>query len=509
MLDRHGIPAFALSCMAMLTAAAGAARGDDAAAQGGHPAQIVVDATGRIAGIGAHQLGTNLGIWYNVTASALPVQIASVAPTVLRWPGGSLSDTYHWRNHTSCDHKGGGKYESVAAYDPNSTFDNFMRRIVIPGRYDAVITLNYGTNAECKGGGDPAEAAAWVAHAKDQGYNKYIHHWTVGNEVFGGWEVDLHQMAHDGATYAAAMSGSGGYYQKIKAADAAAQVGVLVGTKDWDAAVLKSAPYDFVELHWYPQQPGHESDGWLLDRGPAELESAIAMLRQELKDVGRPSTPIMLGEVNSVAFDPGKQSMSIVSALFTGMIIGEVLKHDIAVMTWWFGAGGTQLCNKNGAGQYGWQSFGGYDLVATNTQYGWNYCTSHQSHVVVPEGTVFPAGNAFAMAQVFARPGGSILDVRVDRSLPDVRAYAATQADGYALMLFNLSEQQANPVTIAMKNTATRSFTAATLTYDRTQYDETKRNVWRGPVSASLGKVDSQATRMTLPPWSMTVLTLK
>jgi len=443
----------------------------------------------------------------------LPAQVASVAPTILRWPGGSLSDQYHWQNHTQCSYASPGTYTSGAAYDPNSTFDNFMTKIVQPGGYDAAITVAYGTNVACNGGGDPAEAAAWVAYAKQKGYNSSIHYWTVGNEVFGGWEVDLHQPANDAATYAAALSGASGYYAQMKAADPSAQVGAFViggtGYNNWDSTVLSKAQYDFVELHWYAQQPGQESDSWLLTQGPGTLTKTIATLRQELQTAGKPaSTPIMLGEVNSVAYNPGKQTMSVVNALFTGMVIGEVLNDNVAVTTWWFGAGGTQGCtNNNSSSLYGWQSFGGYDLIAANAQYSWNNCSNG---TVVPEGSLFPSGNAFALAQQFATGAESMLAVSVPSSLPDVRAYAASQGNGngYSLMLFNLNQTATTTATVGVANAATSSFSASTVTYGKAQYDESQNNTWTGPVSATLGHVQGNVT-VTLPPWSMTVLKLQ
>lgn len=105
------------------------------------------------------------------------------------------------------------------------------------------------------------------------------------------------------------------------------------------AAPAGQAPYDFVEFHWYAQNPGSESDSYLLTKTPADLSTAISGLRAELSAAGKPNTPIMLGEVNSVSYNPGKQTMSIVNALFTGMVIGEVLKNNLALTTWWFGAG--------------------------------------------------------------------------------------------------------------------------------------------------------------------------
>ncbi len=362
------------------SASAGLSSGPACAGTAAAPgaSDVVVNACASIAPISADQLGTNLGIWYNVTTPSLPSELAQVQAHILRWPGGSLSDTYHWQNHTQCN-GGGSSYTSGPADDPSSTFDNFMNSVVIAGGYDAAVTVDYGTNAACNGGGDPAEAAAWVSYVKQSGWDSHVRYWTVGNEEFGGWEVDLHGSPHDPTTYAAAMSGPNGYYALMKAADANAQVGVVVdgtgGFSTWDSTVLARAPYDFVEIHWYAQQPGSESDSYLIDQAPADFVQTINNVKSELAAAGKPNTPIMVGEMNSVAYAQGKQTVSIVNALFAAQVLVEGIKNGLSVDTWWFGDGGTQGCaNNDSSSLYGFQNWGGYDLVFGNTAENYNNC---------------------------------------------------------------------------------------------------------------------------------------
>ena len=119
-----------------------------------------------------------------------------------------------------------------------------------------------------------------------------------------------------------------------------------------------------------------------------------------------------------------------------------------------------------------------------------------------------PSGQAMVLAAQFAVAGNKMLPVTVPSSLPNVRAYAATQGSGYALMLFNLD--QSNPVTfnVALNNATTTAFTATTITYGKKQYDDSASNVWTGPVTASLG-VTTATPSITLPAWSMVVVQLK
>ena len=137
-----------------------------------------------------------------------------------------------------------------------------------------------------------------MSYAKAKGY--VVSHWTIGNEVYGTWEKDLHASHNDPTTYASAVAK--GFYPAIKAANSNAQVGVVVdagdpwGVADWDRIVLSQASYDFVEYHWYAQGAGYENNSWLLFSATAVLAQNLATLKQELSAAGKPNTPIMLGE---------------------------------------------------------------------------------------------------------------------------------------------------------------------------------------------------------------------
>lgn len=469
---------------------------------------MVIDVCKSTAPISADQLGTNLGIWYDVTTPSLPGELAQVHAHILRWPGGSLSDTYHWQTHTQCNGSG-SSYTSGPADSPNSTFDNFMNSVALPGGYDVAITVDYGTNPACNGGGDPAQAAAWVSYVKNSGWDSKVKYWTVGNEEFGGWEVDLHAKPHDPATYVAAMSGPNGYYALMKAADPKAQVGVVVdGANDspnWDSTVLSQAPYDYVEVHWYAQQPGQESDSYLLNQAPADFTQTINLVKSELAAAGRPNTPIMVGEVNSVAYAQGKQTVSIVNGLFAAQILVAGIQDGLAVDTWWFGVGGTQGCgNNNSSSLYGFQNWGGYDLVFGNTANYYNDCNS--GGPIVPEGTLTPSGQAFRLVSDFAKPGESLLSVATGAS--DVKAYAATQGSGYTVLLVNLNENSAKTMQVMLDGASASSYTATQTVYGKAQYDTSANNVWTGPVTTTIGTVKGSVS-VTLPPWSISLLTLQ
>lgn len=485
---------FCLALAGAAEAATGGSAGGNALPQVATPT-ITVNTTGSGPSVAWGALGSNMGVWFDFTQPSTSPAMAQLNARLLRWPGGSASDMYHWQANVGC----GGQYTA-----PKATFDNFVNDIVKPGGYHLAVTLNYGSNIACTAGGDAGEAAAWVAHTKRLGLTGL--YWTVGNEEYGSWEYDLHSLPHDSATYAGAVAGAKGYYAQVKAQDPSAHVGVSVaGDATWDKVVLASAPYDFVELHFYAQNPGSENDTNLLTQGPSGLTALIKTVRSELATAGKPNTPIYLGEYNSVSSMPGKQTVSIVNGLYTGMAIGEVLNAGLPMATLWQGIGaGCGTGGNNSNSLYGWQTFGSYGQMADN----WPNPYSCVGAPNVPYGTLMPSGQAMALASQFALTGSQILPVTVPGTLPNVRAYAAKQGTGYAVMLFNLDPANPASLQVQMANAGTKKFVAKTITYGKAQYDASQNNIWNGPVSASLGPVGTSAT-LSLPAWSMTVLLLR
>jgi hypothetical protein len=82
--------------------------------------------------------------------------------TTLRYPGGGYADSYHWSTYkpTSSDAPIAQRFSNFAA---NNDFGHIAALADRLGTL--VITVNYGSNQEGTGGGEPAEAAAWVAYA--------------------------------------------------------------------------------------------------------------------------------------------------------------------------------------------------------------------------------------------------------------------------------------------------------------------------------------------------------
>jgi alpha-L-arabinofuranosidase len=176
----------------------------------------------------------------NLTDPELPGFLRGAGITTLRYPGGALADNFHWSTNKPSNSQAPVPLR-YGNYAPNTDFGHFVALIDRVGT--TVITVNYGSNQEGAGGGEPAEAAAWVAYAngnptdtnvigKDSSGNDWqtvgywaslraspplatddgknflrishpqplnVKYWEVGNEVYKngyyggeGQEVDLH-----------------------------------------------------------------------------------------------------------------------------------------------------------------------------------------------------------------------------------------------------------------------------------------------------------------------------
>jgi len=470
-------------------------------------------------------LGMNMASWYDIVTNKTGILSAFQAAGIkaVRWPGGSWSDVYHWQTNTNCQNGpyGGGTPDS------NDIFANFVSDLAIPAGLDVALTADYGTNPACNGGGEPSEAAAWVAAALTDGIT--VSHMTVGNEVYGSdWEEDLHTVPNDPTTYAAAVVGSSGYYQSIKTKSPQTLVGVVVDADDttngWDNIVLANAKgsYDFVEYHYYPEAPGQENDTTLVQTDAQGLTTNINKVVKELAKWGTPNTPIYVGEMGSVYTLPGRQSSSITQALFAGQTLGEMMNAGVSRATWWIGFGGCDDTNSyqtlsNGTLQYanfdtpglayqtavyGWQDFGGYMVFADGPS------ESGCEGSTLATGTLLPTARAFQLFSNVAVNGENVLTASVTGDTTDVVAYAATHSGGTALVLFNRNETTAEPVTITLSK-QTSSTGVTVITYDKALYDQTSQAtpVWAAPTTSTPAAI--LPLSLTLTPWSMNVVLIQ
>jgi hypothetical protein len=454
-------------------------------------------------------LGMNMAVWYDLVSNQTGIVNAFKAAgiTQVRWPGGSDSDLYHWQTNALCD----GGYS-----DPNDTFTNFVNNMAKPANLDVALTANYGSNADCNAGGDPSEAAAWVTAALADGITPS--HMTVGNEEYGSWEYDLHSTKNDPTTYASAVVGTDGYYNSIKTASPDTLVGVDVDAGSpnttWDQTVMSNAKgsYDFVEYHYYPEAPGQESDTFIVQQAAQELTTNITTLRSELSEWGTPNTPIYVGEIGGPYSNPGKQSWSITQGLYAGQVLGEMMNAGVSRLTWWIGFGNCNGTSGNlSTSLYGWQDFGAYNVFSDGSED--STCPG-----AGPLGTMSPTARAFQLFSQMAVNGQTVLTTTVTGDTTDVRAYAATNPNGTALLLFNDNQTTAQSVAISLFG-KTSSAGVTVTTYDKAIYDlsgsptgtppdPAGTNTWAAPTINSMG-AQSLPVTLTLTPWSMNMVIIQ
>ncbi|MBO0795751.1 MAG: cellulose-binding protein, partial [Ktedonobacteraceae bacterium] len=244
---------------------------------------VTVDARSSLGRIPSTAIGVNNAVWDgNLLDAGVPGLLSANGVKVMRYPGGSTSDVYHWQSNTTEPN------QSFA--NPNNTFDAFMGVVRATGA-QAMITVNYGS-------GTPQEAANWVQYANkgrpgysgpvptypggsSTGQHYGIKYWEIGNELYGNgtygatWEFDVHSQGP--ATYANNVVADS---QAMKAVDPGIKIGVVLtapgnwpdgvtsatSPQPWNDTVLPIAcsSIDFAVIHWYAQGPTGESDAGLL-----------------------------------------------------------------------------------------------------------------------------------------------------------------------------------------------------------------------------------------------------
>lgn len=387
-------------------------------------AKVVVNAGAVTGTLPATALGVNTVVADGALRdAALPPLLTQAGVSTLRFPAGSTADVYHWRTNSAT--KG-----ASADINPGDTFDAFMD-VARQVHAAPILTVNYGSNADGTGGGDPQEAASWVAYAN---HTKHygVQFWEIGNEVYGNgvykmpWEKDLHRD-HSPTTYGLnALK----FIAAMKAQDPVIKVGVsLVAPStwpdgllpDWNSGVLSvcGSRIDFVSVHWCPQAPGHEEDASLLASTSqiAGMTSRLRALITRYCGVNAPNVQMFVTKTAPVPYDPGPQSVGLVSALFLADDALTWLENGAAGVDWWDLHSGP--VSMHGQGPYGDSG-----LFATGA--------GPESSADTP----FPAFYGLEMVSGLGRAGDRLVSASSDQPLLAVHAVRRA-SDSLAVMLIN------------------------------------------------------------------------
>lgn len=445
--------------------------GDDPA-----PVEITVNARAGLADVPETGIGTNHAIWDTHLGSDETADLLKAAHVrLLRYPGGSYSDIYHWADHTAP-----GGYVA-----PNTDFDTFMAGVRRTGA-QAMVTANYGT-------GTAEEAAAWVRYANvTKGYG--VTYWEIGNENYGNghygaeWEADDHEDKSP-AEYARHVVV---YADAMKAVDPTIKIGAVLTTPanwpdaivaegdagSWNDVVLSTAGHkiDFVILHWYPGA---------LDR-TGHIPDMIQLTRERIaRHVGAERAArigIAMTEFNTGSSSNGTNTQP--GALAAADSYATLLAGGVLTVDWWN--------VHNGIGEVteveGHTDYGDFGLLSSAG------CTSDGSVCEPPLNTPFAPYHALRMVGEFARPGDQFVRAAADR--PDVSAHAARRPDGsLAVMLINTS-RDSYTASLGYAGFTPASGAPTVLTHTNGATSITRRTT-------------GTATSQVLPPLSLTTIVLR
>jgi hypothetical protein len=133
-------------------------------------------------------------------------------------------------------------------------------------------------------------------------------------------------------------------------------------------------------------------------------------------------------------------------------VLGEMMNAGVSRLTWWIGFGNCNGANGNlSTSLYGWQDFGAYNVFSDGPD------EDPTCPGAGPLGTMSPTARAFQLFSKMAVNGQTALTTTVVGDPADVRAYAATNPSGTAVLLFNDNENLAQPVTVTVSGKSSSS----------------------------------------------------
>lgn len=459
------------------------------------PATVVVDPSKVGPPVTRLVAGATLPAWYNLTLSEIPQAISAANLAITRFPAGAQVDIYNWQTGTD----GPAGTPCAGNAKPESNIDAFMRDIAIPTGTQVSLGVNYGSNPQCTGGNTPSNAAAFVSHVINNYGPGIVSFWELGNEQYAPGSIDCRQpgckSSRDGYQFAA---NEPAFYNAMHAAGAqnvCIPADAANPKSPWNPIVFAKAKYDCANIIYYPQRI-HTSDSFLLYDAIPELGQEIAFVRGQLAAAGRGNTPILISAVSSALGPYGKQSQSIVGALFADMAMGEALNDGAAAMIWHAGFGSCDARSQGGdfsSKVYGWQTYGGAMIFSDGR--------SDNCPVTTARGTLLATANAFLAASSFLKAGGNMVSVSVNGN-SNVRAYASNKM----IMLFNLSENSRAAVTLTINGVASGTG-GPTTHYNKRLYDRSKKGLWSGPSMTTLPAWKG-AIHLMLRRWSVVVAPL-
>jgi hypothetical protein len=454
---------------------------------------INVNAAQAIRTVDARMFGINTATWDgNLDTPQTVSLLTEMGCLAMRFPGGSTADTFHWTP---------------------TTVNHFAHVATNIGAV-AINTVNYGT-------GTAAEAAGWVSFCNVTNHYAFKY-WEVGNENYGTWEADSNTNApyhtNDAWTYAQRAAD---YFAQMKAADPTIKVGVVVAPGEtsysngytnhpaynprtdktnygWTPVLLTTLKSlgvtpDFAIDHRYPE---YTPSGSLScpDSDPLVLQSAswtgdATDLRQQISDyfgAGGSNIELIVTENNSDAGRQGKQSVSLVNALYYAASLSQLMLTEFNGWVWWDLRNSTDTGGCLDPTLYGWRLYGDLGMISGLTNR-------------------YPEFYAAKLMQFFARPNDTILGVSSDYVL--LPAYASRRVGGALTLLVLNTDVAATFDAQIMLNGFAPSPTATLRSYGIPQDTAAQTGIGSPNVATNTLAAASTNFSYSFPPLSLTLFT--
>lgn len=445
---------------------------------------------------------------------AIVDSIREAGITQLRFPGGTLSNTYLWRNGIGprASREKGPNF--VGKKEPSTFGTDELIKLSREVSAGLVLTINSSIT--------PEDAADWVEYLNGSASTRMgrlraengfadplkVTYWEIGNEIYNPKESGHVKGDEYGRKFMA-------FQKAMKARDPSIKVGaVLEGTftqapwvqskliqrivkaaaimATWNEEVMRAAGpnVDFAVVHLYApfDKPGKDAElKQLLWAAPDVFAGNLRMVAALLDKHGAYGAPIAITEYNSF-FDPswGRMDERIASSesgVFLALTMFEMMREPrVTAANHW------SLLNN---GVFGMLTVDNARKVARR-----------------PSFDVFKELSRFAGARVLTTAdSGSNYSVKAKGNLPDipwvstVRSAAAVRPDGTLLIgLVNRSTDQ--PV---VARTTLVDGTAASRLRARTYAAAGGRNAgWKAPTSSAIVLGRDGAFSLELPPQSVT-----
>lgn len=335
---------------------------DTAMADGTVSCQVIVDMEDTI----NHQVsnfiyGNNATMWQFDLFKGVPddaeiiQNVSDLSPNLLRWPGGSLSNSYFWNGQypawmdtSDVVNPWYGRFWELSTDD----YYNLLEQTNSTG----IIAVNYGY-ARYGRTADPVATAAkyaadWVRY--DNGRTRY---WEIGNEHFGSWEVSYEIMTEFNQDGQPRYQTSELYGRHCKVfidsmKKAAAEIGheIEIGivmyeadgggsselTRTWNQGVISQVGElaDFSSVHNYFGPYGQNSSADVILNTHEQVGEIKNSVVQSYINAGIEPLPTALTEHNIWAVG-SSQMVSNVNGIHSTLLLGEIASNDYYLATRW------------------------------------------------------------------------------------------------------------------------------------------------------------------------------